>query len=275
MTKKRGQNLASLLENVIEDHVTDDRSRADIIEEMATAAGIAPDTVNEIVNNSINCPPLVRLEGFASVLDVSLDTLISAAREDGCEPVVEERANNIFQKFWHDMVDLISGKGKERKIVDVDSWDGSASNYSSTQEFCNASLINVNEASGRTDSDEWVQSHCKLPVRREEDSADTFVRQAVFAAAGGRGITQVEKPDDVPQEAWDTAVKNAADDLIKAYEEMEETAPDSVFEAAGKEPERAKHEDEEEEHRQRATSLGMVWDAVWVQADAMSMQVDW
>ena len=59
--------------------------RSEIVAEMASAAGISTNTVNQILNAGINCPPLERLEGFAEVLDVSVERLIDAAEEDGCE----------------------------------------------------------------------------------------------------------------------------------------------------------------------------------------------
>lgn len=121
----------------------------------------------------------------------------------------------------------------ERRIKQVDSWDGAASYYPDTNSYCAACLIDVNAAAGRT---EKAQSHCMLPVRGPGDGADTYVAQAVFAAAGGRGITRVKRPDDVPEEAWQRAVKAAAVKLIDAYRQMDRYAPARVYELAGREP---------------------------------------
>lgn len=79
-----GAELASTLESAIEDAMDEDENRADVVREMADAAGIEPNTVNNILNGEIQCPPENRLRGFADVLDVTLDTLMEAAREDGC-----------------------------------------------------------------------------------------------------------------------------------------------------------------------------------------------
>lgn len=84
-TPRAGERLAALLNREIDDQATEERPRADIIEEMATAAGISAGTVNQILNASINCPPLNRLEGFAEVLNVSQDSLIEAGNADGCD----------------------------------------------------------------------------------------------------------------------------------------------------------------------------------------------
>lgn len=81
---KAGENGASLLNGIIDDQVTEDRTRADIIADMAQAAGIDESTVNDILNANINCPPTDRLQGFAESLDVAADTIIAAFEQDGC-----------------------------------------------------------------------------------------------------------------------------------------------------------------------------------------------
>jgi hypothetical protein len=118
---------------------------------------------------------------------------------------------------------------RERGIVETDTWDGSAANYPDTDAYCQACLIDVNAAAGR---DPKVQSHCLLPVRRPGDARSVYVRPAVFAAAGGHGITQVQRPDDVPAKQWQAAKKAAANDLIAAYGQMDATAPASVYQLA-------------------------------------------
>lgn len=54
--------------------------RAEVIARMANAAGIEPATVNQILANDIDKPPLSRLRGFARVLDVGFEQL---ARDAG------------------------------------------------------------------------------------------------------------------------------------------------------------------------------------------------
>lgn len=82
---KRGASLASFLNKQIDALEDDDTSRADIIAGMASAAGIDSGTVNSILSGSINCPPIRRLQGFAGYLDVSIDSVVSAAEKDGCD----------------------------------------------------------------------------------------------------------------------------------------------------------------------------------------------
>lgn len=79
-----GRELANLLEDAIDAAASEDNPRADVVAAMASAAGISASTVNQILDGDIDCPPLDRLEGFAQALDVSLDSIISAAESDGC-----------------------------------------------------------------------------------------------------------------------------------------------------------------------------------------------
>jgi hypothetical protein len=93
-----GQNLADFLNGQIDEMVTDNMPRSDIIAEMASTAGIESGTVNQILDGSIDCPPLDRLESFADVLPVSLSAITSAAEGDGCS-YEEERKRSMFNRF--------------------------------------------------------------------------------------------------------------------------------------------------------------------------------
>ena len=80
-----GDNLAATLNKKINQMVTEERSRTDIIQAIANAAGISSITVNQILGGSINCPPLNRLQGFSKILKISVNSMITSARRDGCE----------------------------------------------------------------------------------------------------------------------------------------------------------------------------------------------
>ena len=88
----KGTGLALILNSEIDAQVDEDTGRADVVAQMARAAGISSGTVNEILNASINCPPLSRLEGFADVLGVSMARLRTAAEADGCEYATDGKA---------------------------------------------------------------------------------------------------------------------------------------------------------------------------------------
>lgn len=115
-------------------------------------------------------------------------------------------------------------------IKKVSAWDGSASKYGGAKQYCDACLINVNDGP----SDKWVQDKCMLPIREPGDGSGTYVDKAVHAAAGGHGITQVQKPDGVDAGKWDSAVRAAANKIISAYSAMGEVAPAAVYKLAGK-----------------------------------------
>jgi ATP-dependent protease ClpP protease subunit len=93
---KNGPRLAALLNAGIDDMVSDEQTRADIVAQMGEAAGIDSNTVNQILSgDGINCPPLRRLEGFARVLDVSLEAMLRAGTQDGCNYTEEENKNSM------------------------------------------------------------------------------------------------------------------------------------------------------------------------------------
>ena len=92
-----GATLAAAITRSITDMATanggDDPEgyESDLLDRMADAAGIERETIAQILANDINCPPMERLVGFASVLDgVSTDDLVDAAQEDGCTYDQEE-----------------------------------------------------------------------------------------------------------------------------------------------------------------------------------------
>ena len=104
----RGDSLAARLNELIGE---DDRSAT--IDRMASAAGIDASTVNQILNGSINCPPLNRLEGFARTLSVSVDNLTEAAGRDGCnyQPDEEERGLLVRDGLkWREQLILLAIK---------------------------------------------------------------------------------------------------------------------------------------------------------------------
>jgi HK97 family phage prohead protease len=86
----RGAILIEKLEQSIEELLDDETPRADIIADMADAAGITPGTVGDILEGNIDCPPIDRLEGFAVALGVSVDWLMEGAEEDGCPMMDDE-----------------------------------------------------------------------------------------------------------------------------------------------------------------------------------------
>lgn len=142
----------------------------------------------------------------------------------------EMESTDIITRVLQVMVEAFTSAlekvtGKQR------AWSGAASDYDSTEDYCKACLIDMNSAAGR---DEKAQSHCMLPVK--SSGSDSYNFEGIQAAAGGHGVTQVKKPSDVDSDDWNSAVKKAANTIISQYNANDETAPDSVYKAADKEP---------------------------------------
>ena len=83
------------------------------LERMADAAGIEVSTINQTLRGTIDCPPRTRLEGFAEEMDISADSLISAAEEDGC--------TNYSDNDDDDMEARMGGKDKPNPKGDTAS----------------------------------------------------------------------------------------------------------------------------------------------------------
>lgn len=80
--------LSRLLNRLIDDA---EGERSDIIDSMASEAGIERGTVNQILIGEISRPPDRRLRGFARALDVSFETLRDALpADDFSEPADQE-----------------------------------------------------------------------------------------------------------------------------------------------------------------------------------------
>ena len=90
-----GIELGGVLDSLVDEKAEKDgKDRIDVIIEMANAAGISESTVNQIIQGAIICPPINRLESFAIVLKVPIETLTSAGNKDGCKYDVDSDENN-------------------------------------------------------------------------------------------------------------------------------------------------------------------------------------
>lgn len=82
---RNGEQLAATVEERISELVTDERTRDDIIAEMAEAAGIEVADVEMILTGETACPTMEVLEAVAPVLDMDSGDLVTAAEADGCD----------------------------------------------------------------------------------------------------------------------------------------------------------------------------------------------
>lgn len=94
-----------------------------------------------------------------------------------------------------------------------------ATDYPDAGAYCDASLINLNSGP-RSD---WTKDACKLPVYEPDGDLN---RNAVHAAAGGRGVHAVDAP------AADR--RAAARRLIRLYGELDEEPPEALRRLAGR-----------------------------------------
>jgi len=102
LNKYKMCDCKSKINNAIEEMVNEETNRAAIVKQLASAAGISEDTINAILAGDIDCPPLRRLEGFASVLDISMKTIVDSGTSDGCnyggETETENNTKNMNEK---------------------------------------------------------------------------------------------------------------------------------------------------------------------------------
>lgn len=99
------------------------------------------------------------------------------------------------------------------------AWDGAASNYSDTNAYCAACLIDLN-ASG----EKKTQDNCKLPVKEPNgDINKNALGAAAASLAGARGGVQAPA----------AAKKAAAKKLLGYYREAKMEPPDSLKRIAG------------------------------------------
>lgn len=85
-TTQNGTSLGNALQAKIDVLLSEDEelTQAEVVQSMADAAGITPDTVNQILSGEVDCPPLERLEGFAEALKMEMSEIMTAAEVDGC-----------------------------------------------------------------------------------------------------------------------------------------------------------------------------------------------
>lgn len=115
-----------------------------------------------------------------------------------------------------------------QKQFDDSSWNGAASQWDTAEAYCRDCLVDVNPG-----GEDKIKDLCFLPYRKPGGSNPN--RSALQAIAGGRGITRLERPDDISDSAWTAALKKAANQLIGWWPEaFEREAPESIFRIAGK-----------------------------------------
>ena len=106
-----------------------------------------------------------------------------------------------------------------RKDFDLSPWDASVWDGKPAGQYCAACLIDENPKGAKK-----VKDKCHLPVKKP--GSKKYNLRAVFAAAGGRGITRLK---GVSAEAK----RKAARRIISLYRKAGEIAPASIYRIAG------------------------------------------
>lgn len=99
------------------------------------------------------------------------------------------------------------------------AWDGSASRYESTDDYCAACLIDINEPGA-----EKIQAKCKLPVKEPDGTYNVnALRAAAAALLGARGGVQAPAAEKA----------KAARKLLRLFQEAGITPGESLKRLAG------------------------------------------
>lgn len=128
-----------------------------------------------------------------------------------------EESNGLLAAIKENIVETVASvlmRGSATK-----GWEGSASSYGSTEAYCAACAIDVNEGG------EKKQSHCMLPYKKGGKAS----KEGVISAAGR--FNQVKNPG-VSSEKWSAAVRGAARKLVSAYRSFGMDPPEVLTKAA-------------------------------------------
>lgn len=104
--------LADLLNRTLDRKSKDEDEKSDLIDSMAAAAGIERGTVLQILRGDIDIPPDDRLEGFADVLGVSLESLKSLV------PTTNSNGDRIMREK---LIKALNAKGVKIEGLDDDA----------------------------------------------------------------------------------------------------------------------------------------------------------
>lgn len=110
-----------------------------------------------------------------------------------------------------------------REDFDLSSWDVGVWSGETAEAYCAACLIDMNTGDGPKTKDK-----CKLPIRKPGSKKPNL--RAVFATAGGRGVSAVQAPRQYKVKA--------AKAIIRLYGRAGEKAPDAIYRLAGMTPQR-------------------------------------
>lgn len=99
-----GQAISDLLTARLDELAGTDDERSSLIDQMGEAGGVSRDIMVQIIDGEIDCPfsnfndPLDRYDRLASELEMDVQLLLDAAKENGCSNVSEEEENQRHRR---------------------------------------------------------------------------------------------------------------------------------------------------------------------------------
>jgi len=144
---------------------------------------------------------------------------------------VEDRVaavQNLTDEYQVRITNLMNDGGIKAVSFDDSEWSGAAANWDTAEAYCKDCLIDLNP----TGKDK-TKAMCKLPYRKQGSTSPN--KAALRTMATGRGISAVERPAGVDEAVFTAKKKIAATKLIGWWKmAFDEIAPQSIFDAAGK-----------------------------------------
>jgi len=107
--KESAKELSTAVEDLVSEAAESDEfdDESDVIGELAQEAGIDESTVRQIMEGDIECPPIGRLEAFARVLDASVEDMIAAAEEGGCDYEEASKVHTLEKQLTPEQATIV------------------------------------------------------------------------------------------------------------------------------------------------------------------------
>jgi hypothetical protein len=135
---------------------------------------------------------------------------------------------NLTDEYQARITSLMEDGGIKAVSFDDSEWSGAAAQWDTAEAYCKDCLIDLNPT-----GEEKTKAMCKLPYRKPGSTNPN--KAALRTMATGRGISAVKRPAGVGEAVFTAKKKIAATKLIGWWKmAFDEIAPQSIFDAAGK-----------------------------------------
>jgi len=183
--------LNRMLKKAIDALVKNDTTRADVVEQMARAAGIGASTVNKIIEGKIKCPPLARLRAFARVLKISFDSIKRAGTSDGCPYDAEAALIRHLQETG----DINGASFEDLSLITLQGGNSQETNDMSTKELEETmKTLEAENASLKAEAKELAAARDDLKAQIEAaEIADLVSKTQDIEASMGKKKNELTK----------------------------------------------------------------------------------